>query len=116
MIYRVPSAGGEGGARVCSGSTQEFVGPGRLRALRLVDVELADGGFRPVEGTQREIPCELFLLAMGFTGPERGPLLTGLGVEFDATGNVASDDAYATSGPGRFPACDLRRRQSLSVS
>jgi len=86
-----------------------------VRALRLVGAELADGRFRPVEGTQREIPCELVLLAMGFTGPERGPLLTGLGVEFDARGNVARDGSYATSVPGVFAAGDMGRGQSLIV-
>ena len=52
---------------------------------------------------------------MGFTGPERGPLLTGLGVEFDARGNVARDDSYATSVPGVFAAGDIGRGQSLIV-
>ncbi len=118
MIYRVSGAHEEGGERVYSVSTEEFLGGGArpgVRALRLVGAELADGRFRPVEGTQREIPCELVLLAMGFTGPERGPLLTGLGVEFDARGNVARDGSYATSVPGVFAAGDMGRGQSLIV-
>ena len=116
MIYRVSSAHEEGGERVYSVSTEEFAGDGQgVRALRLVDVELTDGRFEPVEGTQREIPCELVLLAMGFTGPERGPLLTGLGVGFDVRGNVARDGSYATSVPGVFTAGDMGRGQSLIV-
>ena len=53
-------------------STTRFVGDdaGQVRALELVEVELVDGRFAPVEGTEREIPAELVLLAMGFTGPE----------------------------------------------
>ena len=46
-----------------------------VRALRLVEVELVDGRFTEVEGSSRELPADLVFLAMGFTGPERGPLL-----------------------------------------
>jgi glutamate synthase (NADPH/NADH) small chain len=87
----------------------------RLRALRLVDVELSDGRFQPVEGSAREIACELALLAMGFTGPERSPLLADLGVALDERGNVARDESYATSVPGVFAAGDMGRGQSLIV-
>ena len=66
-------------------------------------------------GTERELPCDLVLLAMGFTGAERGPLMTGLGVEFDNRGNVARDDTFATSAPGVFVAGDMGRGQSLIV-
>jgi glutamate synthase (NADPH/NADH) small chain len=124
MIYRVSSAHEEGGERVYAVSTQEFIGaPGpagpagldRVRGLRLVEVEMSGGRFEPVPGTEREISCELVLLAMGFTGPERNPLLTGLGVKFDQRGNVARDSAYATSVPGVFAAGDMGRGQSLIV-
>jgi glutamate synthase (NADPH/NADH) small chain len=117
MIYRVSSAHEEGGERVYAVSTQEFVGDGagRLTGLRLVEVELADGKFAPVPGTERELPCELVLLAMGFTGADRAGLLTDLGVEFDARGNVARGGDYATSVPGVFVAGDMGRGQSLIV-
>jgi glutamate synthase (NADPH) small chain len=117
MIYRVSSAHEEGGERVYAVSTQEFLGDeaGRLRALRLVDVEPPASGFTPVPGTERELRCELVLLAMGFTGPERGGLLTDLGVDFDARGNVARDGSFATSVPGVFVAGDMGRGQSLIV-
>jgi len=117
MIYRVSSAHEENGERVYAVSTQEFVGDadGRVKTLRLVEVAMKDGRFEPVEGTEREIPAELVLLAMGFVGPERGPLLDGLGVELTDRGNVARDDAYATSVEGVYCAGDMGRGQSLIV-
>ena len=69
----------------------------------------------PVEGTEHEIPAQLVLLAMGFVGPEKGPLLEGLGVELDARGNVARDHDFMTSVPGVFTAGDMGRGQSLIV-
>ena len=117
MIYRVSSAHEEGGERVYAVSTEEFLGTpdGRVRALRMLDVTQAGGRFEPVPGSSREIPCELVLLAMGFTGAERPGLLTDLGVEFDARGNVARAANYETSVPGVFVAGDMGRGQSLIV-
>jgi glutamate synthase (NADPH/NADH) small chain len=117
MTYRVSSAHEEGGERVYSVSTQAFLGDdeGRLSGLRLVDVQLVDGRFTPVEGSEREIPAQLVLLAMGFTGPERGPLLEQLGVELDERGNVRRDAGYTSSVPGVFVAGDAGRGQSLIV-
>lgn len=117
MIYRVSSAHEEGGERVYSVSTQAFVGDqqGRVRALRLVQVEFTDGRFTPVEGTEREIPAQLVLLAMGFTGPERGPLVEQLGVELDGRGNISRTEDYMTTVPGVFVAGDAGRGQSLIV-
>jgi glutamate synthase (NADPH) small chain len=117
MIYRVSSAHEEGGERVYAVSTQEFLADeaGRVRALRLSEVELDGGSFVPRAGTERELPCDLVLLAMGFTGAQRGRLVTELGVEFDARGNVARDASYATSVPGVFVAGDMGRGQSLIV-
>jgi glutamate synthase (NADPH/NADH) small chain len=116
-IFRVSSAHEEGGERVYAVSTQRFLADeaGRVRGLALVEVESAAGGFQPVPGTEREIVCDLVLLAMGFTGAERGPLLTDLGVEFDNRGNVARDSAFTTSVPGVFVAGDAGRGQSLIV-
>jgi glutamate synthase (NADPH/NADH) small chain len=117
MIYRVSSAHEEGGERVYAVSTKEFLGDGtgRLRALRLIEVELADGKFAEVPSTERDLPCELVLLAMGFTGAQREGLLAGLGVDFDPRGNVARDASFATSVPGVFVAGDMGRGQSLIV-
>ena len=77
MIYRVSSAHEEGGERVYAASTEEFVGDanGAVRALRLTEVAFDGGRFAPVPGSRREIPCDLVLLAMGFTGAEKPGLL-----------------------------------------
>ncbi len=117
MTYRVSSAHEEGGERVYAVSTQEFLaGPaGQVQALRLVQVESAGGRFLPIPGTERELPCDLALLAMGFTGAEPDGLLAQLGVGFDARGNVARDRSFATSAPGVFVAGDMGRGQSLIV-
>ena len=117
MIYRVSSAHEEGGERVYAVSTREFVGDeaGRVRALRLTEVERSGGSFVPRPGTGRELRCDLVLLAMGFTGAQRGRLVTELGLEFDARGNVARDASFATSVPGVFVAGDMGRGQSLIV-
>jgi glutamate synthase (NADPH/NADH) small chain len=117
MIYRVSSAHEEGGERLFSVSTQQFLGDadGRLRGLRLVEVVSENGKFVPVPGTEQDLRCELVLLAMGFVGPEKGKLLDGLGVDYDARGNVARDEAFMTNVPGVFVAGDMGRGQSLIV-
>jgi glutamate synthase (NADPH/NADH) small chain len=114
MLYRVTSAHEEGGERVYSVSTVEFLGDsdGAVRALKLVEV---DAKFQPVPGTEREIPAQLVTLAMGFVGPEKAGLLEQLGVELDARGNVVRDDAFKTSVDGVFVAGDMGRGQSLIV-
>ena len=76
---------------------------------------MVDGRFEEVEGTERELPADLVLLAMGFTGPETGGLLDQLGVDLDPRGNVARDGSYATNVPGVFVAGDAGRGQSLIV-
>ena len=117
MIFRVSSAHEEGGERVYAVSTQRFIGDsaGRVRGIEVVEVGPAAGGFQPVPGTERELPCDLVLLAMGFTGAEAGPLTDGLGVTFDSRGNVARDGMFATAVPGVFVAGDMGRGQSLIV-
>jgi glutamate synthase (NADPH/NADH) small chain len=117
MIYRVASAHEEGGERVYAVSTEEFVGSadGAVRELRLTEVEFTDGRFAPLAGSVTQIPCEMVLLAMGFTGAERAGLLDDLGVSFDARGNVARTASYETSVPGVFVAGDMGRGQSLIV-
>jgi glutamate synthase (NADPH) small chain len=116
-VFRVSSAHEEGGERVYAVSTQRFLadGTGRVRALELVEVETAEGRFVPRPGTQRELRCDLVLLAMGFSGAEPGPLVGDLGVDFDSRGNVARDSSFATSAPGVFVAGDMGRGQSLIV-
>jgi glutamate synthase (NADPH/NADH) small chain len=117
MVYRVSSAHEEGGERVYSVNTEEFLGTegGAVRALRLSEVEMKDGRFVPVEGTDRELPADLVFLAMGFVGPEKGKLIEGLGVGLDVRGNVARDLQYMTDVEGVFSAGDMGRGQSLIV-
>jgi glutamate synthase (NADPH/NADH) small chain len=117
LILRTSSAHEEGGERVYQVNTERFVGDedGNVKALRLHEVEMVDGKFTKIEGTDRELPADLVLLAMGFTGPEKAPWLDQLGVDFDPRGNVARDEAFASSVPGVFVAGDAGRGQSLIV-
>ncbi|MGY2703956.1 MULTISPECIES: glutamate synthase subunit beta [unclassified Nocardioides] len=122
MVFRVSSAHEEAaeadlGSRVYGVSTKEFLGDedGNVRALRLVDVRFENGTFAEVEGSEREIPAELVLFAMGFTGPERAGLVEQLGVDLDERGNVARDASYRSSVDGVFVAGDAGRGQSLIV-
>ncbi|NBH08076.1 glutamate synthase subunit beta [Amycolatopsis sp. SID8362] len=117
MIYRVSSAHEEGGERLYAVNTQEFLGDsdGRVRALKLVEVRNEGGKFVPVEGSERELPAQLVLLAMGFLGPQKQGLLEDLGVELDGRGNVVRDKAFKTSLDNVFVAGDMGRGQSLIV-
>src|SRR4051812_38487310 len=117
MIFRVSSAHEEAGDRVYAASTKEFVGDedGNVRALRLVDVRFEDGRLVELEGTEREIPADLVLFAMGFTGPEKAGLVEQLGVDLDVRGNVARGASYMSSVEGVFVAGDAGRGQSLIV-
>ena len=117
MIYRVSSAHEEAGERVYAVNTQEFLSDdaGNVSALRLVDVQMVDGRFEPVEDTEREIPAQLVLFAMGFTGPERDGLVEQLEVELDERGNIRRDRHYMSSKDGVFVAGDAGRGQSLIV-
>jgi glutamate synthase (NADPH/NADH) small chain len=120
MLYRVSSAHEEGGERVFAVNTEEFLGEGgRLTGLRTHRVEqvFTDGrmSFVPIEDSNEVFPADLVFLAMGFTGPEQGPLTEGLGVDLDARGNVARDAAYATNVEGVYVCGDMGRGQSLIV-
>ncbi|HVU61164.1 MAG TPA: glutamate synthase subunit beta [Mycobacteriales bacterium] len=114
VIYRVSSAHEEGGERVYAVSTQRFAGDADGRVSGLVIAEV-DEKFNPIEGTERELPAQLVLLAMGFLGPERGPLLDGLEVELDQRGNVARGADWMTNVDGVFVCGDMGRGQSLIV-
>jgi glutamate synthase (NADPH/NADH) small chain len=117
MIYRVSSAHEEGCERVFSVNTECFLGDdtGNVRALRAHEVEMADGRFQKIEGTDFELPCELVLLAMGFLGPERTGLVEQLGVDVNERGNVGRDGSYATNLEQVFVCGDMGRGQSLIV-
>ena len=121
QIFRVSPAHEEGGERLYSVATQQLAGDrkGRVRALKGNKVEMIrkDGrmDFAPVPGSDFEIKTDLVLLAMGFTGPEPGALLTDLGVTLTPRGNVGRDASWMTNVPGVFTAGDMQRGQSLIV-
>jgi len=121
MVFRVASAHEEGVERVYSVETVRFNGDaeGNLTGLTAHEVEtvFVDGrpAFQKIEGSDIDFECDLALLAMGFTGAQREGLLTELGVEFDARGNVARDADWASSVPGVFVSGDMGRGQSLIV-
>jgi glutamate synthase (NADPH/NADH) small chain len=119
-IFRTSSAHEEGGSRLYAVATERFIEDGgRVRAVAVVQVETVRNalGARFVikPGTEREIPADLVLLAMGFLGPERSPMLSGLGVRLTERGTVWHDGGLMTSEVGVFTAGDMQRGQSLVV-
>lgn len=117
MTYRTSSAHEEGGERLFAVSTEAFLddGTGQLAALRIVDVELFDGAFQPVAGSTRELPADVVLLAMGFTGPEPGSVIAQLGLDLDDRGLVKRYPDYRTDVDGVYVCGDAGRGQSLIV-
>lgn len=115
-LFEVTSAHEEGGERVYLASTVEFLTNdlGEVRAIRVAETEYLDGRRVPKAGTEREIPADLVLLALGFTGTEGDELHNQLRVPLTA-GNVVRDAGYQTSEPGVFVAGDAGRGQSLIV-
>ncbi|GGN31736.1 oxidoreductase [Streptomyces kronopolitis] len=132
-VYRIShaheEARGRAGTdpRLFASATLRFEGDasGRVRALHLTEVEPT--ARRPRPDTEREIPAELVLLALGFSGPERGGLLHQLGLALDIRGNFARDGGFAAEAAqhdawpvrsrtdGVFVAGDAGRGQSLVV-
>src|SRR5699024_4456511 len=115
-IFRVSSANEEGGEQEYRASTVEFVGDdeGRVTGLKVIEVVRENRVNTPVPGTEKVIPADLVLLAMGYTGPE-SPVLDQLGVARTEGGLVARDEHYATDVPGVFVCGDAGRGQSLVV-
>ncbi len=124
MVLKTTSSHEEGCERQWATATKEFMADeqGNLRALKIVDLEWTasiDG--RPAQfteraGSEREIPCELVLLAMGFLHAQHSGLIDALEIEKDERGNVkATEKQYQTSLPKIFAAGDVRRGQSLVV-
>ncbi|MBI3138893.1 MAG: glutamate synthase subunit beta [Sphingobacteriales bacterium] len=123
MLLKTTTSHEEGASRQWAVATKEFIGDeqGNLKALKIVDLEwkIVDGrpaSFTEVAGSEREIPCELALLAMGFVHPQQEGLINDLGVELDERGNVkATEKEYRTNISKVFVAGDMRRGQSLVV-
>ncbi|RPE75067.1 MULTISPECIES: glutamate synthase subunit beta [unclassified Frondihabitans] len=116
-LFEVASAHEEGGEREYLASTVEFLSNdvGEVRAIRVAETEFVDGRRVPKSGTEREIPADLVLLALGFTGPEREALEGQLEMPFTDRGMIERDVSYETSQPGVFVTGDAGRGQSLIV-
>ena len=118
LVLRTSSSQEEGCARDFSIMTKRFVADAsgkRVAKLTVVEVEMVGGAPREIAGTEREIPCDLALLAMGFTGPERVGIVQQLGLPLDGRGNVVTTASGATAVPKVFAAGDVSRGQSLVV-
>jgi glutamate synthase (NADPH) small chain len=116
LQLRVETSHEEGGLRDWSVSTTSFSGgeQGNVRKLHGVRVGPAPK-FEAQPGTEFTLDADLVLLAMGFLGPVRNGMISSLGLELDARGNVVADENHMTSVRGVFAAGDMRRGQSLVV-
>ena len=121
FTFKTSSSHEEGCEREWSILTKEFIGDkqGNLKGLKTVEVEMVkEPGQRPsfveIAGSEKEWPCELALLALGFTGPEKS-LPEQFGLSFTNRGNINTKTKYQTSKPNIFAAGDSRRGQSLIV-
>ncbi len=123
MILKTTTSHEEGADRHWAIATKEFIGDesGNLKALKVVTLEwkIVDGrpaSFVEVAGSEKEIPCELALLAMGFVHPQHVGFINDLGIGLDERGNVkATEKDYRTNISKIFAAGDMRRGQSLVV-
>jgi glutamate synthase (NADPH) small chain len=116
-VFKISSSHEEGGERAFAVSTTEIVGDdeGHASGVRIVEVSRAENGaFLPVEGTERVLPAQLVVLALGFTGPEPA-LPAALGLALGERGAIVRSDDFSTSVPGVFVAGDCGRGQSLVV-
>ena len=116
-VFEITSAHEEGGERHFLASTVEFLSndAGEVRALRVAETEYLDGRRVPKAGTEREIPADLVLIAMGFTGPESDTIEPQLGLPTTGSGSLDRRADYATNEAGVFVAGDAGRGQSLIV-
>jgi glutamate synthase (NADPH) small chain len=122
MIIRTSTSHEEGAERHWSILTKEFTKDenGQVKGLKIVEIEWAipKPGERPkfveIAGTERELPCDLALLAIGFVYPDADGMLAQLNVELDERGNV-NTNGYQTNVEKVFAAGDMRRGQSLVV-
>ncbi|AVT32645.1 glutamate synthase [Plantactinospora sp. BC1] len=120
-VLREYPAHEEGGERVFAVAVQEFVddGTGQVRAVRIAEVTVTkrDGQrlLTVLPGTERELPADLVLLAIGFEGTEEQPLLDQLGVTRNRRGAIDADPEWQAGTPGVFVAGDMHRGASLIV-
>jgi glutamate synthase (NADPH/NADH) small chain len=115
-LFEVSSAHEEFGERKYLASTVEFVGEnGVVTGVKICDTEFVDGKRVPKIGTEKVIPADLVLLALGFTGPTTDTLVAESAVELDNRGNIARGADWATNLADVFVAGDAGRGQSLIV-
>jgi glutamate synthase (NADPH/NADH) small chain len=121
MILRTSSSHEEGVDRQWSILTKEFIsdGNGNVQALRIVDIQWEIGytgkpEFKEIEGSERDLPCDLALLAIGFVHGETEDIRSKVDIEMDTRGNVNTKN-YQTNIENVFAAGDMRRGQSLVV-
>ncbi len=118
-ILREYPAHEEGGARVFAVAVQEFVGTETVEAIRIAEVGVVKRDGRRqvsvVPGSERDVPADLVLLAIGFEGTEEGPLLDQLGLARNPRGGIDCGPDWQTSTPGVFVAGDMHRGASLIV-
>lgn len=122
MLLKTTSSHEEGCSREWAITTKKFKTDayGSICSITVADIEwkTIDGKpqFVEIDGTERELPCQLVLLAMGFLHPQFQGLLDELAIELDNRGNVKSEGStYQTNIPKIFAAGDMRRGQSLVV-
>ncbi len=121
-VLRTSTSHEEGCKNFWSINTKEFIGDenGKLTAMRIMDIKwnTPEPGQRPtfveIEGTEREIPCDLAFLAVGFLHPQHEGLLQQLNIELDDRDNVKTEE-YRTNIDKVFAAGDMRKGQSLVV-
>lgn len=122
-ILRTSTSHEEGCDRKWALVTKEFIGDanGNLTGLKIAEMgwTTTQSGKMPkyqeLPGTEKTLPCELALLAIGFLHPQHFGMLNELGVEYDERGNVSCNEKYQTSVTKVFSAGDMRRGQSLVV-
>jgi len=116
-VFEVSTSHEEGGEREFLASTVEILGSeGRVTGVRVARTDyLPDGRRVPVPGTERDLPADLVLVAMGFTGADTTTLVDQTGASVTGRGAVARGEDYATSVPGVFAVGDAGRGQSLVV-
>ena len=117
LMLRTSSSHDEGVSRDFAVSTVRFTADanGHVSGIDCVRVEMKEGRFQPIAGSEFHVPADLVLLAMGFVHPVHEGMLTELGVKLDARGNVKVDADFMSSEPGIFAAGDMQRGQSLVV-
>jgi glutamate synthase (NADPH) small chain len=116
-LFEVQSAHEEGGERVFLASTVKFVGnsDGTLTGLVMAETEFVDGQRLPKSGTEKTLPADVVLLALGFSGVDANDLVEQLGLSLSDRGTLERSSDYDTGIPGVFVAGDAGRGASLIV-